>query len=118
MRQVSLSSLNRHAVADRADVGIPKAVCLRNHFKRIFPEASVDARVSMFEAATEEQHLSGRPDFVLDCIDNIETKVSATTATWHSPWAPLSVSAHSGDDGCEGARWRCWRRVSVEAFRF
>ena len=100
-------------MADRADVGIPKAVCLRNHFKRIFPEASVDARVSMFEAATEEQHLSGRPDFVLDCIDNIETKVSASNATWHSP------RAHRGDSSCEvAARWRCWRRAYGEASRF
>jgi len=27
--QVSLSSLNRHAVATRADVGMPKAICLQ-----------------------------------------------------------------------------------------
>ena len=27
--QVSLSSLNRHAVATRADVGMPKATCLK-----------------------------------------------------------------------------------------
>lgn len=27
--QVSLSSLNRHALATRADVGMPKATCLR-----------------------------------------------------------------------------------------
>lgn len=27
--QVSLSSLNRHAVATRADVGMPKATCLQ-----------------------------------------------------------------------------------------
>ena len=27
--QVSLSSLNRHALATRADVGMPKATCLK-----------------------------------------------------------------------------------------
>ncbi len=27
--QVSLSSLNRHALATRADVGLPKATCLK-----------------------------------------------------------------------------------------
>lgn len=36
--QVTLSSLNRHAVAVRADVGIPKATCLQQHFKQILPE--------------------------------------------------------------------------------
>ena len=36
--QVSLSSLNRHAVATRADVGLPKATVLKRHFATILPE--------------------------------------------------------------------------------
>jgi len=36
--QVTVSSLNRHAVATRSDVGTPKAACLGKHFKRIMPE--------------------------------------------------------------------------------
>lgn len=36
--QVTLSSLNRHAVAVRADVGISKASCLERHFREILPE--------------------------------------------------------------------------------
>ena len=36
--QVTLSSLNRHAVATREDVGTPKATCLGKHFRRILPE--------------------------------------------------------------------------------
>ncbi|KAL3680679.1 hypothetical protein R1sor_023635 [Riccia sorocarpa] len=74
--QVSLSSLNRHAVATRADVGTPKALCLQKHFKEIFPECEVDARVQMFDSSTAEDILSGCPDFVLDCIDNIDTKIA------------------------------------------
>ncbi|XP_019054975.1 PREDICTED: tRNA threonylcarbamoyladenosine dehydratase isoform X2 [Nelumbo nucifera] len=73
--QVSLSSLNRHAVATREDVGIPKALCLKKHFSSIFPECQVDARVQLYDASSEEEILSGQPDFVLDCIDNIDTKV-------------------------------------------
>ena len=46
--QVTLSSLNRHAVATRADVGIPKSTCLARHFARIFPEADIDARNEMY----------------------------------------------------------------------
>ncbi len=30
--QVTLSTLNRHCLATRADVGTPKAVCLAQHF--------------------------------------------------------------------------------------
>ncbi|GMH15501.1 hypothetical protein Nepgr_017342 [Nepenthes gracilis] len=74
--QVSLSSLNRHAVATREDVGTPKALCLRKHLSSIFPECQIDARVMLYDASTEEEILSGHPDFVLDCIDNIDTKVA------------------------------------------
>ncbi|KAH7533254.1 hypothetical protein FEM48_Zijuj04G0111100 [Ziziphus jujuba var. spinosa] len=78
--QVSLSSLNRHAVAKRADVGIPKAQCLKEHFSSIFPECHVEAKVLLYDASSEEEILSGCPDFVLDCIDNIDTKVALLAA--------------------------------------
>ncbi|XP_057492641.1 tRNA threonylcarbamoyladenosine dehydratase 2 isoform X2 [Actinidia eriantha] len=78
--QVSLSSLNRHAVATREDVGIPKAHCLKRHFSLIFPECHVDAKVLLYDASSEEEILSGDPDFVLDCIDNIDTKVALLAA--------------------------------------
>ncbi|KAL7230487.1 hypothetical protein ACSBR2_008879 [Camellia fascicularis] len=78
--QVSLSSLNRHAVAIREDVGIPKAYCLKKHFSSIFPECHVDAKVLLYDTSSEEEILSGHPDFVLDCIDNIDTKVALLAA--------------------------------------
>ncbi|EFJ15582.1 hypothetical protein SELMODRAFT_118191, partial [Selaginella moellendorffii] len=73
--QVSLSSLNRHAVATRDDVGTPKAVCLKEHFSRIYPECVIEACSELFDESSAEDLLSGSPDFVLDCIDNIDTKV-------------------------------------------
>jgi len=84
--QVSLSSLNRHATATRADVGTAKAMCLKKHFREIYPEADVDARVAMYEAEAEDELLgpwfgTGRePDFVVDCIDNIDTKIALLAA--------------------------------------
>ncbi|KAG2391348.1 Adenylyltransferase and sulfurtransferase [Vigna angularis] len=78
--QVSLSSLNRHAVATRADVGISKAQCLKEYFLSVFPECQVDAKVLLYDSSTEEEILSGHPDFVLDCIDNIDTKVALLAA--------------------------------------
>ncbi|CAM8981335.1 unnamed protein product [Rhodiola kirilowii] len=57
--QVSLSSLNRHAVATRDDVGIPKAVCLKKHFELIFPEVQIEAKVMLYDVTTEDEILSG-----------------------------------------------------------
>nr|TKW20768.1 hypothetical protein SEVIR_4G110400v2 [Setaria viridis] len=78
--QVSLSSLNRHAVATRDDVGTPKALCLKKHFSMIYPECQIDARVQLYDPSSEAEILSGQPDFVLDCIDNIDTKVALLAA--------------------------------------
>ncbi|XP_037467779.1 tRNA threonylcarbamoyladenosine dehydratase-like isoform X1 [Triticum dicoccoides] len=78
--QVSLSSLNRHAVATREDVGTPKAYCLKKHFSLIYPECQIEARVQLYDSSAEDEILSGQPDFVLDCIDNIDTKVSLLAA--------------------------------------
>jgi tRNA A37 threonylcarbamoyladenosine dehydratase len=120
--QVTLSSLNRHAVAVREDVGTPKALCMVKHFNRVFPEAileplvslyepvrsclhitvvdhmtpesrvvydncpgssgpepemqSADARLCHYRQDTEDAVLGGSPDFVIDAIDNIDTKVA------------------------------------------
>ncbi|KAJ3041875.1 hypothetical protein HDV00_008579 [Rhizophlyctis rosea] len=73
--QVTLSSLNRHALATQNDVGTPKALCLQKHFAEIFPNAKVEIGVEMYTPATAPTLLAGTPDFVLDCIDNLATKV-------------------------------------------
>ena len=78
--QVSLSSLNRHAVATREDVGTSKASCLVSHFKKIYPEAVLEDRNVMYEKAVEDELLGDDPDFVVDCIDNIGTKVELLAA--------------------------------------
>ncbi|KAI8592616.1 hypothetical protein BDZ88DRAFT_449124 [Geranomyces variabilis] len=73
--QVSLSSLNRHAVATQADVGTPKSTCLQRHFGQIAPHVQIDARNELFNIDAAEELLGGEPDFVLDCIDNLNTKM-------------------------------------------
>ncbi|KAJ3207423.1 hypothetical protein HK099_000269 [Clydaea vesicula] len=73
--QVSLSSLNRHAVATQADVGTSKSICLKKHFSEIMPHAKVDAVVDLFTIENAEKLLQGKPDYVLDCIDNLNTKI-------------------------------------------
>ena len=44
------------------------------------PEAEVDARTQMYTAEAEEELLEGNPSFVIDAIDNIDTKVALLAA--------------------------------------
>ncbi|GLI59189.1 hypothetical protein VaNZ11_001023 [Volvox africanus] len=90
--QVTLSSLNRHAVATRKDVGTPKATCLEKHFRKIMPEAHIEAVVEMYTAEREQALLSGQPDFVVDAIDNIDTKVALVAACHRRGLRVLSVA--------------------------
>jgi len=86
--QVTLSSLNRHALATLADVGTPKVQCVRRRMEQICPWARVDTKNELFSSQSAEHLLAGwdyelrdgeehgqQPDFVVDAIDNIETKV-------------------------------------------
>ncbi|KAH8157600.1 hypothetical protein CIB48_g10651 [Xylaria polymorpha] len=80
--QVTLSSLNRHAVATLADVGIPKVQCLQRRLLAITPWVHFDLRQEKFWDETADQLLEPwpkteqKPDFVIDAIDNIDTKVA------------------------------------------
>lgn len=83
--QVTLSSLNRHALATLADVGTSKVHCIRRRLEQIAPWVMFDCRNELFGKDAADDLLSPwslthdgegrRPDFVLDCIDNITSKV-------------------------------------------
>jgi tRNA A37 threonylcarbamoyladenosine dehydratase len=73
--QVTLSSLNRHAVATREDVGISKVACMKKHLLEIIPDCEIEDLCIMFEKSNAEELLQGEPTFVLDCIDDVNTKV-------------------------------------------
>jgi tRNA A37 threonylcarbamoyladenosine dehydratase len=82
--QVTLSSLNRHAVATLADVGTPKVQCIRRRLEQVVPWVQFDCRNELFGANVADGLLAPwslngpngqKPDYVIDCIDNIESKV-------------------------------------------
>lgn len=73
--QVSLSSLNRHAVAELEDVGTPKTECIRKHLERLAPHVTVEPINKLFNLEKAQSLLEGSPTFVLDCIDNLDTKI-------------------------------------------
>ena len=78
--QVTLSSLNRHAVATLADVGTSKVHCLRRRLQQITPWVHFDLRNELFAPSAAETLLGpweGRnPDYIVDAIDNIDSKVA------------------------------------------
>jgi tRNA threonylcarbamoyladenosine dehydratase len=94
--QVSLSSLNRHACANLADVGRPKVQVCKEHFANIAPWCDVDARVEIFRGSEAERLLGPakadpsrklsqmQPTYVVDCIDNMDTKVDLLAFCYHN----------------------------------
>ncbi|KAK0730023.1 ubiquitin-protein ligase molybdopterin-converting factor [Lasiosphaeris hirsuta] len=90
--QVTLSSLNRHAVATLADVGIPKVQCLQRRLIAITPWVRFDLRLQKFDGKSAASLLAPweggqggagqKPDFVIDAIDNIDSKVDLLKYCW------------------------------------
>ncbi|KAI9295059.1 hypothetical protein K502DRAFT_324523 [Neoconidiobolus thromboides FSU 785] len=72
---ITLSSLNRHATATRKQVGISKVQALKDFATELMPNTQIEIINRMFEGKIASELLYGKPDFVLDCIDNIDTKV-------------------------------------------
>ena len=85
--QVTLSSLNRHAVATLADVGTPKVECVKKRLQAVVPWVQWECLNEVWRHEQAEGLLgpwgigqgrkSGRnPDFVVDAIDNIDSKIA------------------------------------------
>ncbi|KAL8996811.1 MAG: hypothetical protein Q9169_003780 [Polycauliona sp. 2 TL-2023] len=80
--QVTLSSLNRHAVATLADVGTPKVQCVRKRLEAVVPWVQWECMNEVWREDQGERLLAKwdngkgqRPDYVVDAIDNIDSKV-------------------------------------------
>ncbi|KAF8329098.1 uncharacterized protein EI90DRAFT_2924648 [Cantharellus anzutake] len=92
---VSLSSLNRHACAVLADVGIPKVTACKQFFSRVAPWANIDARIELWQDNTQGYELLQGADWVIDAIDNISTKVDLLTHC-HRHCIPIFASMGAG----------------------
>ena len=66
--QVTLSSLNRHAVATLDDVGTPKVKAIKKHFEKIAPFVQVDSRIELFSKDTADELLSGEFFFIISSL--------------------------------------------------
>ena len=81
--QVTLSSLNRHAVATLADVGTSKVDCMRKRLQAVVPWVKWECFNEVWKQEQGARLLEGwgkgegrKPDYVIDAIDNIDSKVA------------------------------------------
>lgn len=93
--QVTLSSLNRHAVASLKDVGTSKAEAMKKRLGEIVPWCEIEAIAEMFIGTSADQLLSGNPTFVVDCIDDVNTKAELIAYCVHHKY-PILASLGAG----------------------
>ena len=81
--QVTLSSLNRHSVATLADVGTPKVQCMQRRLQAVAPWVQWECLNEIWRKDQAERLLGPfaggngpKPDYVVDAIDNIDSKVA------------------------------------------
>ena len=74
--EITISSLNRHAVALPEDVGRPKARVVAEVIGRLHPSIEAEAREQFFHEDTAAEILAGEPDCVIDAIDSLNPKVA------------------------------------------
>ncbi len=73
---VSLSNINRQLIADVTTVGRPKAEIMAERVKRINPECDAVFENAFVDASNCEALLrKHRPDFIIDCIDTVSSKL-------------------------------------------
>ena len=92
---VSVSSINRHAFALRKDVGKTKVAVLKEYLYQINPQLDLDIRQTFLKKENLEQLLEGNPSMVVDCIDDITTKVDLISYCYQNK-LPIIVSGGAG----------------------
>lgn len=70
---VELDNLQRQSLYDEKDVFLPKAICAREHLWNINSGVQIDCFVDDIDFENIEG-LLGKPDLILDCTDNFETR--------------------------------------------
>lgn len=110
---VSLSSLNRHACATRADVGTPKVTALSSFLQRVVPSCKIDCVQRVFDGLHAAELLllppslgssagdnglgkATKPSFVLDCIDDKESKIALLDYCWSNGIKVISSMGAGG----------------------
>lgn len=78
--RVTLSSLNRHAIATRKDVGKSKVEIFTDFIAHLNPTiklTTIESYITPENIGTF--FIESKPDYVIDCIDNIDAKIALIT---------------------------------------
>ncbi|PRT56698.1 tRNA threonylcarbamoyladenosine dehydratase 2 [Wickerhamiella sorbophila] len=94
--QVTLSSLNRHCCATLEDVGTSKVNCLAAYLNKVCPWVEIEPINALW--TKDKTNLLDGADYVVDCIDNIDTKVDLLAYCYHNQIPVIS----SMGAGCKG----------------
>ncbi len=95
--EVALSNLNRQLIADHTTIGKKKAEVAANRVKAINPACEVTAHAVFADGSnTAEILMASRPDFIVDAIDCVTTKL--LIAAWAKDnGIPLIASMGTGN---------------------
>lgn len=74
--RVTLSSLNRHAIATRKDVGKSKVEIFETFVKNLNPGIELNTIEAYINPENIKDFFTQTPDYVVDCIDNIDAKTA------------------------------------------
>lgn len=71
---VTVSSLNRHSVAVRKDIGKPKVEVMRDHILEFNPMVNITVQRVLVSKDNLPSLIDSSCDFVVDCIDDYSSK--------------------------------------------
>ena len=89
--EICVTNTNRQLHALQGLVGQKKAQVMAERLRRINPQAQVEEVVEFYNAESSAALFARKPDFVLDCIDNLTAK-SHLLANCHAQKIPVITS--------------------------
>ncbi len=74
--EICITNINRQLHALHSTVGQPKVQAMKQRIQDINPEALVETHISFYTEKDAEFFLADKPDYVVDAIDIVKSKVS------------------------------------------
>ncbi|KAE8899111.1 hypothetical protein PF010_g3026 [Phytophthora fragariae] len=94
LRNSTLSWLNCHAVVTRGNVGLSKTALMKRDLHNLVSDCQPAGMPVVLEEYRIHELLEGIPIFVLDCIDEFDTKIAVVRANpLRSPQTRSSAKA-------------------------
>lgn len=72
--EACVTNTNRQLHAMKGNIGRPKALLLGERYRLVNPQAEIEAVKQFYNAESADELLDGRPDYVVDAIDNVTAK--------------------------------------------